>query len=172
MLKILQKYKFYLLAALVLALAFLPRPEPEQCALCGGLKCHAPCIVDLATGEVGELEIFEPHPTRVGEIAEEQRGGIFAFLPCVGQRAVQDQNARTCTVELPKNRAKMNPRYFCKSCRKLLAGMRGYVLADLYDLSNIRVYPIKDGAVEAIRGYTVTAEWDGTCMKVINSSGF
>jgi len=33
-------------------------PEPEQCALCGngeGMQYHAPCLVDLSTGEMGMM---------------------------------------------------------------------------------------------------------------------
>lgn len=153
----------YLISAVVAAavlLVFWPAPEPEQCALCGGLKTHAPCIVNLATGEVGELEIFQPHRRLVGEIAEDQPGGIFAFLPCAGLRAVQDTNARTCEVEIPESRKGLNSKYFCRDCRKLLSGMKGYALTDRYHLEEIQVYPIRDGAVYDIRNYTVSIQWD------------
>lgn len=168
--KILQKSKFYLIAGLTAALLilFYLTAEPETCALCGGLKCHAPCIVDLATGEVGELEIYAPHPTLVGELAEEQPRGIFAFLPCVGLTAIQDQDAGTCTILLPDVQQKMNPRHFCKACRVHLAGMKGYALIDLYDLKDIHAYPIEDGATYSIRGYTVSVKWDSGSFHVVN----
>lgn len=49
-------------------------PEPEICAFCRngeGEKIHAPCIVNLSTGEVVELSVYEPHPTELGEVSTE-----------------------------------------------------------------------------------------------------
>lgn len=40
-------------------------PDPEQCALCGeGMRHHAPCLMDLSTGQMGELKVYTdpPHP--------------------------------------------------------------------------------------------------------------
>lgn len=55
-------------------------PDPEECSICGHLKCHAPCILNLATGEIGELELYQPNLQKVGEVAEEQAGGTFSFI--------------------------------------------------------------------------------------------
>ena len=49
---------------LVLALAILPAPEPERCAICDSIPFHAPALVNLEAGEVGELEVYEPHPSK------------------------------------------------------------------------------------------------------------
>lgn len=167
MLKILRKNKQYLFAGvvvmLVIALSVFQRPARfEDCSLCSSLKCHAPCIVNLATGEVGELVIYEPHPTLVGELAEEQPGGFFTFRPCAGMTAVQDADARTCSVQLPENRKKLNSKYFCDSCRQLLyeTQAEGYALVDLYDLNKIGAYPVEAGAVYAMRNYLVFVDWD------------
>ena len=45
-------------------------PEPDRCAICADLPRHAPCIVNLSTGELLELDMYEPHPTLVAEIAD------------------------------------------------------------------------------------------------------
>lgn len=168
MLKILQKNKVYviiILAVLIVALAFWrATAEPEVCALCDGHKRHAPCVVNLSTGEVGELVIYEPHHTLVGEIAEEQAGGTLVFFPCIGQRAVRDTDAETSAVELPESQERMKPKYFCRSCRNLLHGMRRYALVDLYDLNHIRVFSIADGAQYEIRDYSVCT--------AVNDQGF
>lgn len=166
-LKILRKNKLYFLAGvtvvLVIALSVFQRPaRHEDCSLCAGLKCHAPCIVNLATGQIGELVIYEPHPSLVGEIAEEQPGGFFAFRPCAEMTAVQDADARTCSVQLHGSRKKLNLKYFCDSCCRLLSEVQtnGYAIADLYDLGEIHVYPIEAGAVYTIRNYIVSVDWD------------
>lgn len=36
-------------------------PEPEICALCGyGIPYHAPVLVNLSTGEAGEMCVYDP----------------------------------------------------------------------------------------------------------------
>lgn len=61
-----------------------PASEPERCALCDDLARHAPCIINLNTGEKVELNVYEPHPFLVGEIADEQPGGYFSFVRGAG----------------------------------------------------------------------------------------
>lgn len=174
MLRILHKNKVFWIAALALLLiaigVFRHIAAPENCALCGGLKHHAPCLVNLSTGQVGELAIYEPHPTLVGEIAEEQTGGLFAFLPCAGLTAIQDGDSPSCSVEIPDSHKKLNSQYFCRTCRDLLESAKGYVLADLYDLKQIRVYSIEDGAEYDIRDYHVSIQWDveNECNVMVN----
>lgn len=175
--KILRKNRFYLIVGVVLIIVLLACRginKSKDCALCGGLKYHAPCIVDLSTGEVGELTIYEPHPTLVGEIAVEQPGGFLAFLPCVGMTAVQDADARICSVQLSKQQKRLNSKYFCSSCCRLLSEVQsnGYVIADLYDLGEIHVYPIEAGGVYTIRNYVVSTTRDDeeSMFNVVNAS--
>lgn len=146
-------------AALWEAMAVLP--DPEQCALCGeGMRHHAPCLMDLSTGQMGELKVYTDHPTRQGELAPSglQQTGTFTLFPCAGLRAIQDTCAHTCEVVLPQERDLMDPAHFCGPCRQLLAeaGLEGYVLVDLYDLEHIRAYPIPRRGTEIIRDYRIS----------------
>lgn len=143
-------------------------PDPEQCALCGdGMPYHAPCLMDLSTGQLGEMTVYTEHPSRQGEIAPltEQQTGTFSLLSCAGLTAIRDTCDHTCQVFLPENRALMNPALFCRKCRQLLAagGLEGYVILDLHDLEHIRAYPLRE---EIIRDYRITAERkrDGTTL--------
>lgn len=143
-------------AALWQAMAVLP--DPEQCALCGaGMRYHAPCLVDLSTGQMGEMAVYTHHPSHQGELApmELQQTGTFRLRPCAGLTAIQDTCAHTYQVVLPKKRELMNPALFCRECRRLLAGagLAGYVIVDLYDLDHIQTYPMRD---EVIRDYRVS----------------
>ena len=57
-------------------------PEPEICALCGngsGTSYHAPVLVNLSTGEIGELRVYNPDPHHRNEIAKEQSTGTFSL---------------------------------------------------------------------------------------------
>lgn len=58
--------------------SMITAPEPNVCGLCRnneGVKIHAPCIINLATGEVAELAIYDPHPTEIGEVTETPKKG-------------------------------------------------------------------------------------------------
>lgn len=147
-------------------------PEPETCALCGGFRYHAPCLVRLDTGEVGELRVYDPDPTQREEISAVQQTGTFSLIHCAGVLAARDTDTHTCSAELSEKPGRLAQEYFCISCRGLLAetASEGYVLADLYDLENICIYPICDGASCSIRDYEVTVgyrrEWDNLYIKV------
>lgn len=120
--------------------------EPDICALCGKggdpIWYHAPCLVNLSTGEVGELTIYDPHRSLVGEIAKTQQTGTFSLLHCAGLTAARDTCNYTCSVTLPQEQDQMAPAFFCLDCRALLAevAQKGYVLLDLYDLQDITAY--------------------------------
>ncbi len=143
-------------------------PEPRRCALCGsgeGMRYHAPCLVNLSTGEVGEMVVYTQHPHLAGEIApeEQQQTGTFCFFSCAGLHAVRDTCVHTCKVSIPpENIGLMYPGYFCKECRVLLAETEvvGYLLVDLYDLDHIQAYPVRDGEVYTIRDYVVSMAID------------
>lgn len=142
--------------------------EPEQCALCGngeGMRYHAPCLVDLSTGEMGELTVYTPHRSLAGEIApaEAQQTGTFNFFSCASLLGVRDTCNNTCQITIPLGEmGMMNPGCFCRECRELLAGagVKGYILVDLYDIDHIKAYSIQKGAVYTIRDYEVAVTYD------------
>ena len=69
---------------LICMITILPVPEPKRCAICDSIPYHAPALVNLATGEVGELTVYEPHPFKVAELNECQQGGTFSFIYVAG----------------------------------------------------------------------------------------
>lgn len=134
----------------------LPVPEPERCSLCDCFPRHAPCILKLSTGELVELEIYDPHPYKVAEIAEEQPGGYFSFV----RGAELDGHmvaAEYLTATIPVKADCMNEEYFCNDCRELLADYKrcGYVLADVRDPEGPVLYPIEKGTSFSLRCYEV-----------------
>lgn len=146
--------------------AMIDLPDPEQCALCGvERRYQAPCLINLSTGQMGEMQVYTYGPTKQGKVdpREAQCSGTFSFQPCAGLTAIRDTDFHTCQVFLPEERELMNPAHFCKACRLLLAGagLEGYVIVDLYDLDNIKAYPIR---YDVIRDYRVSVSnrKDGT----------
>lgn len=128
----------------------------EDCSICGHLKCHAPCILNLATGEIGELELYMPHDREVGEIAEEQSGGTFGFISVAGLHGIKLTDPWYIELDIPMEGNKMRLSHFCGSCRKQLADYEcGFVLLDIYDLASPVIYTIKDGASYEMRCYII-----------------
>ena len=117
-------------------------PEPEECVVCDNLqgpRFHAPCLLDLSTGELTELEIYEPCHRYSGELAPDQDMdyNVMTFgesgLPLFIDRTEEIQR---CVAYLPeKAGGEIEPSYYCRDCRAKLTKVatQGYVLLDLYD---------------------------------------
>lgn len=141
-------------------------PEPETCSICedgNGIRYHAPVLVNLSTGMLWELEIYDNDPRRPWEIAEEQHwnDGVFRFLDgnaAMSWNSVDHINIATIGDDL----GKFDPTHFCHDCRALLAetATKGYALLDLYDLENIQAFAVEDGKEYTIRDYTVSVYKD------------
>ena len=133
--------------------------EPENCALCDNLPCHAPCIINLSTGEKLELTVYELHPFTAGELAEEQPGGYFSFVRGAGVEGYK-LGAESITIKIPVKADGLDQQYFCNQCRELLADYKtcGYVLVDLKDTENPVVYAINADTKAAFRCYEISVQ--------------
>jgi len=134
-------------------------PEPERCSLCDDLPRHAPCIINLSTGELLELDVYEPHPFLVGEIAEEQRGGYFSFVRGAGVEGYK-LGAESVTITIPVKADSLDQQYFCNQCRELFADYKneGYALVDLKDTALPVVYAINADTTAAFRCYEISVQ--------------
>ena len=131
-------------------------PEPEQCSLCAGTPCHAPCIINLSTGEMLELAVYESHPFIVGELAEEQQRETFSFVRGAGVEGYR-LSGESITITIPMEADKMKEKLFCNSCRDRLASCapRGYALVDLKDTNNPVIYTIVADLRIPLRCYNI-----------------
>lgn len=149
-------------------------PEPERCSLCEcGINYHAPCLVNLSSGELVELAVYEPHPNVIGEVSDTLQTGFIAFNYGAGTNTVRNPATETCEATLPKDNLIMNPAHFCFDCRQKITetAIEGYILADMYDLENIDIYKVTDGATYTIRDYLVTVRIDENKYTVVESHG-
>ena len=131
--------------------------EPEQCSLCAGLPHHAPCIINLSTGEMLELAVYEPHPFIIGELAEEQQCETFSFIRGAGVEGYK-LSAESIIIKVPTNADEMEDKHFCNSCRERLADCKnqGYALLDLMDSNNPVIYKIDTDARVSFRCYCIS----------------
>jgi len=143
---------------------YIASAEPKICALCGsgdGTAYHAPCLLNLATGKMGEMRVFDYRPETSLELSERQQTGTFSFLYIDGEvSAYRDTCDQSSHATLPAERPSMKKRLFCSSCRQILFNVNnsGYVIADLYDLSNVQVFSVQEGMSYQIREYNVLVQ--------------
>ena len=131
---------------------------PDRCVLCEGIRYHAPCMLNLTTGEVVEMELYEPHPKLVAEIASFHPRGDWAIMYGAGLTLNRDRAKWKIDICLQHNEGYLKYTEFCYFCRFRLLKYRHdkYVIVDLYDRKHPSVYPVKDGAEYNMRCYTVT----------------
>ena len=132
-------------------------PEPEQCSLCAGLPCHAPCIINLSTGEMLELAVYEPHPFIAGELAEEQQSETFSFVRGAGVEGYR-LSGESITITIPMVADAMEEKHFCNTCRERLADCEnlGYTLVDLKDSKNPVIHKIDTDVQVSFRCYSIS----------------
>lgn len=132
---------------------------PEVCSLCGTPPCHAPCIINLSTGEKLELSVYELHPFTAGELAEEQRTGYFSFIQGAGISG-HKLGGKSVTVTIPTGSRGVHQQHFCSTCRKRLTGhtYQEYILADLQDPKNPIIYGIYENTSFSFRCYDVSIQ--------------
>ena len=142
---------------LFLARTILPAPEPERCAICDSIPMHAPALVNLATGEVGELAVYDPHPFKVAELNAYQQGGTFSFIYAAGLNGYSDTANWETHITIPTNENEYEEKHFCKSCRERIAGHteNGFLLLDLRTPESFDILSLDSEEIQTVRCYEV-----------------
>ena len=146
-------------AVVVVASLFLAF-ENKECCLCSSFRYHAPCLLDLETGEIIELDLYFPHPTKVAELAEPQpEMGTFSFVILGDVKGTKLTDSKTIEINVPVFKKTTNPA-LCRSCRKQLDGplVARYMLVDLYDKERKILIPIDSDLSMSLRCYEITSQ--------------
>lgn len=149
-----------ILSVLVYHHCAIRRPNHNfHCYICDGLRYHAPCLLDLSTGNILELSVYENNPTTQGELAQNQTTGHFSFMRSGSMTAARNTGV-SCSATIPSISQKMDCSLFCDACRISLEYIpnNGIILADLYDLNNIQYFVIDEGANYSFRNYQISID--------------
>lgn len=141
--------------------------DPEPCSLCDNLPCHAPCVINLSTGEKLDLSVYELHPFAAGELAEEQRTGYFSFIQGAGISG-HKLGGKSVTVTIPTGSKGLSRQHFCRTCLDMLADYanQAYILADLKNPKNPIIYSLYKNCAFSFRCYDISIQ------KSIDAEGF
>ena len=147
-----------LIVVVASAAALLFTQEEKDCCLCDSFRFHAPCLIDLETGDLIELDLYFPHETKVAELASSQpKMETFMFVHLGNITGTKLTDSKVIEFGVPIADKTNNPA-LCKDCRELLqAGYKGrYILADLYDIENKELIPIVANTSIDLRCYEIT----------------
>ena len=171
-LKMLQKILSLLLIASMATLVGCSRQEQKECCLCSSFRYHAPCLIDIETGDLKELELYFSHPTLVAELADPQpEQGTFSFVRLGNVSGFTDTANRIVEIDVPSADKTTNPA-LCQECLAQLSAdyKSRYVLADLYDKDAKTLIPIKADTELTIRCYEISMQQnedkDGIAVKI------
>lgn len=130
-------------------------PEPVCCAICDSIPMHAPCIVNLSTGEVGEIRIYDPNPDQTATLNNFQQGGTFCFIEVSGFSGYRDTSTWETHITFPEDKGKYKKDYFCKQCRSLIDDYSndGYLLLDLLSPENASIIDLDTDEGNFLRCY-------------------
>ena len=129
---------------------------PERMQFVWESKTPCSLFFNLATGEIGELELFQPHFTKTGVISVTQTGGSFSFIYAAGLTGIKLTDPWYIEIVVPMKGERKNETLFCKNCLKKLENCdQGYVLMDVYDKRNPVILVLEDGAMYTVRCYQI-----------------
>ena len=146
-----------LFLSVVIISAFLFPPDPDHCALCDLVPCHAPYLINLNTGEAGILEVYNINQIRPTELDSWQQGGTFSFVTVAGIQGYRDTANWEVHIPLPEEPAPYKAANFCKACRKLITPFikEGYIIVDNYDGNTPTVYSVRLSEQYTFRCYKI-----------------
>ena len=155
-----KKYIFPTIAIiliLICLITILPAPNPKRCAICESIPYHAPALVNLATGEVGELSVYEQHPFKVAELNPYQQGGTFSFIYVAGINGYSDTANWETHITIPTNGNEYEEKFFCKACRERISGHteKGFLLLDLRTPESFLILSLDIEEIQTVRCYEV-----------------
>lgn len=128
----------------------------KPCCVCSSFRYHAPCLIDLKTGELVELDLYFPHPTKVAELADPQpEMGTFSYVRLGNVTGTKVTDSKIIELNVPAGDKVSRPA-LCKTCRKQIKGSHcRYIMADLYDMNYKQLILIEGGTHIAMRCYEI-----------------
>lgn len=155
----LKKYSLIVFICISIAVVIIGLLPPRECVLCTEPPHHAPYLLNLATGEIGELTVYDTHGNL---LFEEQMTGTFSFLHCAGLTGYCDTTSELCHFDIPVGADKYNPAHFCTDCRKLLGSFKNhaYVLVDTFVKGSPLILPITESVTYELRCYRISTAYN------------
>lgn len=129
----------------------------KECCLCSTFRYHAPCLIDLETGDLIELDLYFPDDELVAELEVPQPEidtDTFSFVKLGNVSGTKLTGSKTIELHIPNDTTAFP--LLCKECKKQIPGYTSrYVFADLYDKEAKTLIPINANTKLALRCYEI-----------------
>ena len=149
-------FSFWIMIALI-AMVGCDVQEEKECCMCNSAAHTAPCIIDLETGDMLELDMPSVSDAYGGE-SNVKTFSIIRFGEVVGSKQTAPDVIELCVPasDRVKNLA------LCSDCRKLLPEgyYSRYILAELRNPESPKVIPVENDVDLTVYSYQITMEQD------------
>ena len=147
-------------AVLIPVCKAIPVPS-EKCPICTAPAKHAPCLLNIATGEVHTLDLYEYSETDWNTPAKYQRGGYAVVLSFGDASGIRMTDPWNLQLHIKANPTTVPKGLYCRSCQDQLSGAEcGFALLDLGISESPTIYAIHPGAEYSFRCYEISVEDD------------
>lgn len=145
---------FVLIIVVVTAAILVFFQAQKECCLCSSFRYHAPCLIDLETGKMIELDLYFPDDKLVAELEDPQpEMGTFSFVKLGDVTGTKLTDSKIIELHIPDDKTVFPA--LCNDCRKQLpfAYTNRYVFADLYGMDEKILIPIVTDYSLSLRCY-------------------
>lgn len=153
-----QKIVSIILAVSVITVAILAYFQRQnECCICRSFRYHAPCLIDLKTGKLIEMDLYVPDDKLVAELEDPQPDmGTFSFVRLGNASGTKLTDSKIIEIHIPNDK-ELFP-MLCNNCRKQLpfGYVNRYVFADLYGMEEKHLIPIATNTSLSLRCYNLS----------------
>lgn len=144
-------------------------PEPtDSCIICDYVETNHPCVVNLITGKMGEIVLYDTRLLDRTQInASKTEYGVMRSGAAASAHffSFPDEHWADISIQreyLFKYSAEVAERYLCEDCIEKvreLSPKTNFIFVDLYDKDNIAMYRLEDADDGiSIRHYSITMD--------------
>lgn len=135
--------------------SFYP-PSREKCVICSHAYSHAPALLNINTGRIDTLNVYDYSYYDPTVPAKYQRGGYMTILPFEDFFGTRWTNPWYIDVTLPEQTTAILNRSYCKSCLYALSECQnGFAILDLGEPDIPAIYAVENGNAFSFRCYDI-----------------
>lgn len=149
-----KKTNIVLVVVLIAVALIVVFQRQKECCICNSFRYHAPCLIDLKTGKLIELDLYFPDDKLVAELENPQpEMGTFCFVRLGNVSGTKLTDNKIVELHIPNEKVFFPA--LCKDCRKKLpfGYTSRYVFADLYGMETKFLIPIAVDSILSLRCY-------------------
>lgn len=128
----------------------------KECVICSHVYSHAPALLNISTGRIDTLDVYDYSIYDPTVPAEYQTGGYAVILPLGDFSAIRMTNPWYVEVRLPEAEKQIAKRTYCTECETMLkTNASGFAILDLGIPGEPVIHPLTGGSSFSFRYYVL-----------------